>query len=85
MSAPQISTRPSRPPESAARWRFAQTIVPRVMILAVAGAFWNYSQDPILCGTRFLSADRESPANMGIDPLPTFPMSGWAQIPSPLR
>ncbi len=49
----------------------------------------NYGQNLILYdtlfGTRFLPADREPPETIGIETLPTFPMSWWAQILSPLH
>ena len=49
----------------------------------------NYGQTLILWdvvfGTRFLPADREPPADIGIADLAAFPMTWWAQLWSPLR
>ncbi|MCH2170600.1 sterol desaturase family protein [Myxococcota bacterium] len=49
----------------------------------------NYGQNiilfDILFGTRFLPKDREPPEQIGIESLPTFPTTWWAQILSPLR
>ena len=49
----------------------------------------NYGQNLILFdtlfGTRFLPRDREPPEAIGIETLPTFPMSWWAQILSPFH
>ena len=49
----------------------------------------NYGQNLIvwdtLFGTRFLPADREPPADIGIANLPAFPMDYWGQLTSPLH
>jgi sterol desaturase/sphingolipid hydroxylase (fatty acid hydroxylase superfamily) len=49
----------------------------------------NYGQTlilwDILFGTRFLPADREPPADIGIAGLDAFPMTWWAQMLSPFR
>jgi sterol desaturase/sphingolipid hydroxylase (fatty acid hydroxylase superfamily) len=49
----------------------------------------NYGQNIILWdivfGTRFLPADRQPPADIGIANLPEFPMNWWEQLVSPLR
>ncbi len=62
------------------RWHHSKTI---------DEANHNYGQTVIvwdtLFGTRFLPEDREPPEEIGIPDLPTFPMTWWAQILSPLR
>jgi sterol desaturase/sphingolipid hydroxylase (fatty acid hydroxylase superfamily) len=49
----------------------------------------NYGQNiilyDILFGTRYLPKDREPPEHPGIESLPTFPMTWWAQVLSPFR
>lgn len=49
----------------------------------------NYGQNiilyDILFGTRYLPKDREPPEELGIEGLPTFPMTWWKQILSPFQ
>jgi sterol desaturase/sphingolipid hydroxylase (fatty acid hydroxylase superfamily) len=49
----------------------------------------NYGSNLILWdivfGTRFLPADREPPADIGIAGLSAFPMTWWQQLLSPFR
>jgi sterol desaturase/sphingolipid hydroxylase (fatty acid hydroxylase superfamily) len=55
----------------------------------VAESNANYGQNlaiwDVVFGTRFLPADREPPAEIGLAQLPDFPMTWWAQILSPFR
>lgn len=39
----------------------------------------------VVFGTRYLPADREPPADIGLAGLPSFPMDYWGQLTSPLR
>jgi sterol desaturase/sphingolipid hydroxylase (fatty acid hydroxylase superfamily) len=49
----------------------------------------NYGQNlivwDVVFGTRFLPADREPPADIGIPDMPAFPMTYWAHLASPFR
>jgi sterol desaturase/sphingolipid hydroxylase (fatty acid hydroxylase superfamily) len=62
------------------RWHHSRT---------VAEANHNYGGNLILWdiifGTRFLPADREPSADIGIADLPSFPMGYWGQLLSPFR
>ena len=54
-----------------------------------AEANHNYGQTliifDVLFGTRYLPKDREPPEQIGIESLPDFPMTYWAQLMSPFR
>jgi sterol desaturase/sphingolipid hydroxylase (fatty acid hydroxylase superfamily) len=62
------------------RWHHSRT---------VAEANHNYGGNlivwDILFGTRFLPADRQPPADIGIADLPAFPTGYWGQLLSPFR
>ena len=62
------------------RWHHSRTVVE---------SNTNYGQTLILWdlvfGTRFLPADREPPADIGIADLPDFPTTWWKQMLAPFR